>query len=58
MTASCETCANYAYDEEYHEYFCDANMDEDEIVKIFGENRAACPYFRPDDEYGLVRHQN
>ena len=58
MTASCEMCANYAYDEEYNEYFCDANMDEDEIVRIFGSGSGLCPYFRPDDEYGLVRHQN
>ena len=28
--AECDTCANYTYDEEYEEYVCDVNMDEDD----------------------------
>ena len=26
---SCDTCAFYVYDDEYGEYYCDMNMDED-----------------------------
>ena len=26
---SCEYCANYTYDEECDEYYCDVNLDED-----------------------------
>ena len=29
----CETCAYYVYDEEFEEYFCDVDMDEDDTVK-------------------------
>ena len=29
---SCEYCANYTYDEECDEYYCDVNLDEDESV--------------------------
>jgi len=54
----CEACAYYAYDEEYDEYFCEANMDEDDYVKISGAAEKSCPYYRNGDEYALVRHQN
>ena len=30
---SCETCWNYDYDEEYDEYYCSVNLDEDEMEK-------------------------
>ena len=30
----CDTCANYSYDEEYEEYVCDVNMDEDDLVRF------------------------
>ena len=28
---SCETCANYIYDDITDTYFCDMNLDEDEM---------------------------
>ena len=28
---SCEFCSNYVYDEEYEEYGCVVNMDEDDL---------------------------
>ena len=28
---NCEECMNFAYDEEYEEYLCGMDMDEDEI---------------------------
>ena len=55
---SCEECAYYAYDEDYDEYFCEADLDEDEMIRLMQSGSGACPFFRRDDEYGVVRHQN
>lgn len=52
----CETCAYYTYDEEYEEYFCEANMDEDDAARL-SDRGQACPYYRDGDEYKVVRHQ-
>lgn len=30
----CETCCFYNYDEEYDEYICDVDLDEDEMVRF------------------------
>ena len=54
---SCEFCSNYVYDEEYEEYFCDVNMDEDDMVRFMTDHRNSCPYYRNGDEYQVVRHQ-
>ena len=53
----CETCANYFYDEEYEEYICDANMDEDDYARLLAGKRESCPYYRNGDEYMVVRKQ-
>ena len=55
--SSCETCAYYIYDEETEEWECDANMDEDDYVRLVTDPRSACPYYRNGDEYAVVRHQ-
>ena len=34
MSNQCESCAYYDYDEEYDEYYCTVNMDEDELEKF------------------------
>ena len=34
---SCEYCANYTYDEECDEYYCDVNLD---VIQSNGKNRA------------------
>jgi hypothetical protein len=54
----CETCAYFAYDEEYEEYFCSADMDEDEMYRLLNDNRDGCKYYRCGDEYKVVRKQN
>ena len=46
------------YDEEYEEYFCSVNMDEDEIYRISCDPECRCPYYRSGDEYAVVRKQN
>ena len=52
---SCETCMNYVYDEEYDDYVCIANIDEDEYYRYIQNNR--CPYFRFGDDYTIVKKQ-
>ncbi|MBQ6212778.1 MAG: hypothetical protein IJJ57_07805 [Ruminococcus sp.] len=55
---NCETCTNYVYDEDYDCYVCMVNLDEDEMARFLQGTNYACPYYRLDDEYGVVRHQN
>lgn len=58
MTAgNCDTCVNYVYDEDYECYTCLVNLDEDEMYRFLADSRWECPYYRLDDEYGVVRHQ-
>lgn len=49
---------HYEYDEEYDCYDCIIDMDEDEILRIYTDKHRGCPYFRPGDEYTIVRKQN
>ena len=30
-TSSCESCVNYVYDEDWEQYVCAADLDEDEM---------------------------
>ena len=53
----CDTCENYVSDEEYEYYVCEVNLDEDEMQKFLSGSLDSCPYYRPDDEYRIVRHQ-
>lgn len=55
---NCENCVNYIWDEEQEEYICVAAFDEDEYVRFLSGGQKICPYFRLDDEYGIVRKQN
>ena len=57
IMSECDTCANYTYDEEYEEYVCDVNMDEDDFVRFMTDKRETCPYYRNGDEYRVVRKQ-
>ncbi|SEA03835.1 hypothetical protein SAMN02745687_01523 [Lachnospiraceae bacterium NK3A20] len=56
----CETCSNYEWDEEAEEYFCSADIDEDDYARMMQEERghhARCPYWQSGDEYVVVAHQ-
>ncbi|MGN0448732.1 MAG: DUF6472 family protein [Acutalibacteraceae bacterium] len=53
----CDSCAYNDYDEEYEEYYCSINMDEDEIEKYLSGS-TDCHYYTPYDEYKVVRKQN
>ncbi|MDE7298937.1 MAG: hypothetical protein K2N94_08950 [Lachnospiraceae bacterium] len=54
---SCDSCANYRYDEEYEYYVCEVNLDEDEMSRFLRGSVESCPYYRRDDEYAVVRKQ-
>ena len=55
----CDMCQNYCYDEEYDEYYCDINLDEDEYLRFLSTvTETKCPYFKNGDEYTIVRKQN
>ena len=54
---SCDSCANYTYDEEYEEYFCDINMDEDDQMRFMCSAEYECPYYQVNDAYKIVRKQ-
>lgn len=53
----CDTCAYYSYDEEWEEYVCEANIDEDEYARLLQGHYKTCPYFRDGDEYKIARKQ-
>ncbi len=55
---NCETCVFYVYDEQTEEYICVTDMDEDEFAALSFRDFKGCPFYRKDDEYGVVRHQN
>ena len=57
MGNECETCWYYDYDEEYDEYFCMMDLDEDEFARFFSSGRNRCPYYRQGDDYTLARRQ-
>lgn len=57
MKVNCDSCINYEYDEEYEDYICEVNMDEDEAVRFASDQSYSCPYFRQGDEYSIVKKQ-
>ncbi len=56
-TSSCETCENYCYDDDLGYYVCEAELDEDEMAHFLSCREFACPYYRLNDEYRIVRKQ-
>ena len=54
---NCESCVNYVYDEDLEYYVCLVDLDEDETYRFIHGSTRDCPYYRLDDEYGVVKHQ-
>jgi hypothetical protein len=50
-------CAYYGYDEDDECYYCEADMDEDDMVRIMEGHYKSCPFYRNGDEYAVVRRQ-
>jgi recombinational DNA repair protein RecR len=55
--SNCESCNNFVYDDEDECYVCDMNLDEDDMVRFLTGTFDSCPYYQPDNEYLIVRHQ-
>jgi hypothetical protein len=53
----CDTCWHWDYDEEYDEYYCTMDLDEDEFYRYVATPRSHCPYYRQGDDYTLARKQ-
>ncbi len=56
-STQCDTCWYYDYDEEYDEYYCMMDLDEDEVCRILFSPGGRCPYYRQGDDYTLARRQ-
>ena len=57
VSTECESCWYYDYDEEFEEYYCMMDLDEDEVYRIFSSRSQHCPYYRQGDDYTLARRQ-
>ena len=57
MATRCEECAYFVYDDEYEEYLCEIDLDEDEVARFYSDAHYNCPSYRNGDEYKVVRHQ-
>ena len=55
--SECDTCWYYDYDEQYDEYYCMMDLDEDEYYRYLVCNREKCPFYRQGDDYTLARRQ-
>ncbi len=56
-SSNCDTCAYNVYDEDDECYYCEANMDEDDMVRVMERQYKECPFYRNGDEYAVVRKQ-
>lgn len=54
---SCDSCSFYVFDEEYDDYMCQVNMDEDDVIRLMSDEKYECPYYQLEDEYRVVRKQ-
>ena len=57
QSGSCESCVFYDYNEDYDEYECRVNLDQDELARFLAGHTSACPYYRYYDEYKSVHKQ-
>ena len=55
--SECDTCWYFDYDEEFDEYCCRMDLDEDEFYRIIASRQMRCPYYRQGDDYTLARRQ-
>ena len=55
---NCESCSNYIFDEQSESWYCDIDVDEDEMSRFLTSQTLDCPYYSFYDEYGIVRKQN
>ena len=49
--------SNYVYDEDEGYYYCDVNLDEDDMYRFMKGSIDNCSFFSLEDEYKLARKQ-
>ena len=57
MSSQCDMCSNYVYDEDEGYYYCDVNLDEDDMYRFMKGSIDNCSFFSLEDEYKLARKQ-
>ncbi|MCR4717904.1 MAG: DUF6472 family protein [Lachnospiraceae bacterium] len=57
VSGPCEMCVNFVYDDDDECYYCDVNLDEDDMYKFLTGDTKGCSFFQMYDEYKIVRHQ-
>ena len=57
MGGKCESCVYYSYDEEYDDYICEMDLDEDEMERFLRGGSWECPFYRRGDDYATARRQ-
>ena len=57
MSANCEECVYYDYDEELAACLPEADLDEDEMERFLRGGTRDCPFYRPGDDYRTARRQ-
>ena len=56
--SNCEDCIHYCYDEEYDCWYCEQELDEDEMVRFLERRNDACPFYRGgESDYFLSSRQ-
>ena len=54
-SGNCDSCEFYDYDEYIDEYYCKANLDQDDLERYITGTNSQCPYYRYYDEYKSVQ---
>ena len=54
---SCDSCLYFEYDEEFDEYTCVMDLDEDDYANFLTGRTDHCPFYRFGDEYLIVHKQ-
>jgi len=54
---NCDSCIHFVYDEDWGDYACEVDLDEDEMEHYASRSFRACPYYQYKDEYINVRKQ-
>lgn len=54
----CDDCIHCAYDEEYDCWYCEQELDEDEMSRFLSRQLTSCPFYRGgDSDYYLSGKQ-
>lgn len=55
--AICDDCVHFDYDEEMDSYYCNMDLDEDEMERFLRGRKQACPFYRRGGDYDLAHKQ-